>query len=522
MLNSNERMDFIIEYMSSYDEKIKMANKNGLFDAAKMFELFAIEVCNVWFGQKFSNLNDETATYPYVDLISENRELLVQVSTVQDVPTKIKTTLEKIRDSKDKKCSDLKNIVFFVLSNNSIDKVREYSGDNQIGSISFTIKDNLITTNDIITKAQNDLNFQKKLYKVLKDEYENFNINIRKFKGALELSNSGLKNIEGLINGEYEIDRNEFLEKITKDNERYISIQGGAGSGKSVLCKKHVENEKLVLYARAERFLEENHIDDIWGCCIQDVLECINGKKLIFFIDALEFIADCAETKFELLQYLYDMAAEYQNVYIVTSCRTSDKNAFIKLETNFSIKIYEVGDITEDELALLAEAIHLKSDAFTKNGLPIPVLETFAPDLAGKLYKSNYDSLCLMKDIAVVGTQAVGVILINMVISLIHGLYYDPEKYSSRDVYEVKTRKILLYSNLISTASNVLWVGGNAIAGNEAAWKDLDIGGIIVTMYRLVTDTKFIQSVKEEFVLGGFRNMIKGEDLNLLEVELWD
>lgn len=353
MLNSNERMGFIIEYMSSYDEKIKMANKNGLFDAAKMFELFAIEVCNVWFGQKFSNLNDETATYPYVDLISENRELLVQVSTVQDVPTKIKTTLEKIRDSKDKKCSDLKNIVFFVLSNNSIDKVREYSGDNQIGSISFTIKDNLITTNDIITKAQNDLNFQKKLYKVLKDEYENFNINIRKFKGALELSNSGLKNIEGLIKGEYEIDRNEFLEKITKDNERYISIQGGAGSGKSVLCKKYVENEKLVLYARAERFLEESHIDNIWGCCIQDVLECINGKKLIFFIDALEFIADCAETKFELLQYLYDMAAEYQNVYIVTSCRTSDKNAFIKLETNFSIKIYEVGDITEDELALL-------------------------------------------------------------------------------------------------------------------------------------------------------------------------
>lgn len=179
MLNSNERMGFIIEYMSSYDEKIKMANKNGLFDAAKMFELFAIEVCNVWFGQKFSNLNDETATYPYVDLISENRELLVQVSTVQDVPTKIKTTLEKIRDSKDKKCSDLKNIVFFVLSNNSIDKVREYSGDNQIGSISFTIKDNLITTNDIITKAQNDLNFQKKLYKVLKDEYENFNITTR-------------------------------------------------------------------------------------------------------------------------------------------------------------------------------------------------------------------------------------------------------------------------------------------------------------------------------------------------------
>ena len=32
-------------------------------------------------------------------------------------------------------------------------------------------------------------------------------------KVQLELSNSGLKNIEGLIKGEYEIDRNEFLEK---------------------------------------------------------------------------------------------------------------------------------------------------------------------------------------------------------------------------------------------------------------------------------------------------------------------
>lgn len=36
MLNSNERMGFIIEYMSSYDEKIKMANKNGLFVLQKV------------------------------------------------------------------------------------------------------------------------------------------------------------------------------------------------------------------------------------------------------------------------------------------------------------------------------------------------------------------------------------------------------------------------------------------------------------------------------------------------------
>ena len=234
MLHSNDRMNFIIEYMTSYEEKIEMANINGLFDAAKMFELFAIEVCNIWFGQNFHNLNVETANYPYIDLISENKEFLVQVSTTQDVPTKIKCTLEKIKDSRNPQYSKINNIVFFVLGNDSISKIKEYTGDNQIGRISFTVKDNLITTKDIITKAQNDLEFQKKIYTVLKDEYENFNINIRKFQNALKLSSSGLKNIEELINGEYEIDRKEFLEKIAKDNERYISIQGGAGSGKSV------------------------------------------------------------------------------------------------------------------------------------------------------------------------------------------------------------------------------------------------------------------------------------------------
>ena len=57
MFNSKERMDFIIEYISAYKEKIEMANKQGLFDSAKMFELFAIEICKLFYGQKFKNLN---------------------------------------------------------------------------------------------------------------------------------------------------------------------------------------------------------------------------------------------------------------------------------------------------------------------------------------------------------------------------------------------------------------------------------------------------------------------------------
>ena len=356
MLNSNERMKFINEYMAVYEAKIKLANKNGLFDEAKLFELFAIEVCNLWFNQKFTNLNIETSNYPYVDLISEDEQLLVQVSTAKDISNKIKRTLEKIRDSKDKEYVKLNNIIFFVLSNDCVNNIKEYTGTNQIGNISFAKKDNLITTNDIINKAMSDIEFQEKLYQLLKKEFENFESTSKKFCDALEKSkNVGLKNIESLINGEYEIDRSILLNKIKEDNERYISIQGFAGSGKSVLCKKYVEGEELVLYARAERFIEESNIDDIWNCCIREVLKCLNGKKLIIFVDSLEFIADCPKTKLELLQHLYEIVKDYENVYIVASCRTSDKKAFIKLEAMFSIKSYEINELTDEEILKIAE-----------------------------------------------------------------------------------------------------------------------------------------------------------------------
>lgn len=356
MLGSNEKMSFIIEYITAYKEKINMANKYGLFDTAKMFEMFAIEVCKLWFGLGFINLNIETSEYPYVDLISEDNKLFVQVSTAQDIPKKIKTTLEKIRDSKDKRFSDIKKVIFFALSNDSVDKVVDYNGDGQIGKISFTKKDHLITTRNIVNKAENDTTFLNNLYNVLKLEFEHFNENAEKLNEAIQFGRStGLKNIDRLINGEYEIDRSALVKKIKEDNEKFVTIIGRAGSGKSALCKKIVENEKIVLYARAERFIEESDINEIWKCDIKLILEYLNGKRIVFFIDALEFIADFLPRKIELLQYLYEIVRNYKNAYILTSCRTNDKSAFIQLESNFAIKPYEIDDLTLDELILIME-----------------------------------------------------------------------------------------------------------------------------------------------------------------------
>ena len=95
--------------------------------------------------------------------------------------------------------------------------------------------------------------------------------------------------------------------------------------------------------------------------------------------------------------------------------------------------------------AIFRQAIHYKSDIYTKKGLPVPLLGAFSETLAGKLYSSDYDFLCFVRDSKIEGTSLLLSVLINMIIGLIHGLYYNEERDGTRNLFEVRTRKILLY-----------------------------------------------------------------------------
>lgn len=194
--------------------------------------------------------------------------------------------------------------------------------------------------------------------------------------------------------------------------------------------------------------------------------------------------------------------------FITDTCTLSNFNSYrisrngsphFSERTDLVTIFYEVFDsIREDWLRLpagvFAEYVHLKSDAFTKLGLPVPILEIFSESLAGDLYKSQYDSLCLLKDLKIVGQQAGFSILINMIIGLIHGLFYDKEKDGDRKLYEERTRKILSISNALASAGNIAYAVGTE------DWRKLDVGGILVTLYRLFTDVRFITKMKKDFV----------------------
>ena len=154
--------------------------------------------------------------------------------------------------------------------------------------------------------------------------------------------------------------------------------------------------------------------------------------------------------------------------------------------------------------SLIKEAVHLKSDINTKESLPFPVVPVFSTELTKTLASYGFD----MANIVTVGKQATYAALINTLIGMIHYMAHDFNKGESRKLYEVRTRKILSYSNYIASASNLLYVTISAAFGNGAAFRKLDIGGFVVTLYRLISDSNFIQKVKEEFIFGNFISKI--------------
>lgn len=142
--------------------------------------------------------------------------------------------------------------------------------------------------------------------------------------------------------------------------------------------------------------------------------------------------------------------------------------------------------------AVFAQAQHLKSDVFTKQGLPVPLLSTFNENFASKLYRNQYDALCFARDSKIVGASYIVSAVIDIIIGLVHGLFRDHDE--SKELFEVRTRKILLISNSIATSSSIV---SACITQNP---KNLDIGSVLSTVTHLFTDIRFISKIKAEFV----------------------
>ena len=159
-------------------------------------------------------------------------------------------------------------------------------------------------------------------------------------------------------------------------------------------------------------------------------------------------------------------------------------------------------------LSLLLELTHLASDVGTKKSLPIPIVPAINPRLASDLGDYGLN----MANVITVGKQMAYAAMVNSLVAMVHSLYCSETDSAERKLYSVKTRKILMYSNTIATASNVIASGVMAACPMTAkiALKNFDLGGFMVTVYRIVKDSSYIKEIKQEFLAREFYDIVMG------------
>lgn len=214
--------------------------------------------------------------------------------------------------------------------------------------------------------------------------------------------------------------------------------------------------------------------------------------------------------------------------------KVTEKEIKIKLneQSTFPTEIcHAFNSYREDDKRLVAavykQRLHLLADKYTKIGLPIPLL---SPEKAFELMKKGWNSVeaaaaikkvlsKVAKNTAIIGTQFVISFLINEIIKAIHLMMYDEKEDGDIKLYQVRTRKILITSNCISSSSNILFcaIFGAVTENPVEAAKRLDIGGFIETIHRLVVDRKFINEIKREYI----REKLAERILNPTNFDWW-
>ena len=78
------------------------------------------------------------------------------------------------------------------------------------------------------------------------------------------------------------------------------------------------------------------------------------------------------------------------------------------------------------------------------------------------------------------------------------------------DLYMYRTKKVIDIADVIAEGSNVIAVAIMAYVGEpKVALTQMDIGGIVSTIKKVISDVKLISKIQEEFVTNNFIERIR-------------
>lgn len=201
---------------------------------------------------------------------------------------------------------------------------------------------------------------------------------------------------------------------------------------------------------------------------------------------------------------VYD--AQLKNPKIDYAASASTKTALEKAFSRIN------GDAESVVAAIIKQIIHIGTDMYTPCGIQLP----FANLLLDKSTVEKITEYVSTGDVVkIAGSYSIAT-AIDFIIAAVHSLLYDEKKCGSRELHNLKTRKIIRYSYSLVTGSNVLVNAMRLYGGDISALKNMDIAGVIKFLKHISEDRILQAKIKEEFILAHFDELIRGdENVNL-------
>lgn len=155
-------------------------------------------------------------------------------------------------------------------------------------------------------------------------------------------------------------------------------------------------------------------------------------------------------------------------------------------------------DITPLVAAFIKQLIHIATDLYTPAGIQLPGVNLL-------LSKKNVEVLTSYVntgDLVKIGASSTINDLIDKLIAILHGcMLLEESDNILNKINQAKTKKIIVYSNLIATSSNVL---KTTYTGNL---HNMDWAGLIKLTKKICCDRDFMYNLKWEFINEGLKQI---------------
>ena len=314
----------------------------------------------------------------------------------------------------------------------------------------------------------------------------------------------------------YLLDKLTKIEKAGKgEKEKYLKeLQEKIFKNNFFQDKNNINNLSSKYYASLEQIITTLGVP-------YDATRFYQGKKLRLFKGANHRFATLGHDP--ILGYVFGTSNILTNTItcVEKTFKITDKIYFGSLSTNHvdynelfknpiildtnssTIEMFQavLDRFQEDKKAIVAsiikQTIHIATDLYTPKGIQLPMTHL----VLSKKNVENITKYISTGDIVKTWASVKMASFINFLIATIHSLLYDENIDNSRDIYSVRTSKIIYISNSIATSSNIILTIFKAYTQNNILpLKELDIGGIFVAISSIFKNKKLQERIRREYL----------------------